>query len=217
MRRRIVIILAIALGLAVTASPTVASASAPVHTGTVTVMLMTPPKAKLPLVNTGIVMENETGTIRSGLTDLAGQITLYDVPEGSHWHIIATPQIVLGQGQLLPGNKWGITVLAGEHSWVAVVLRIGGSIGGGVRNAAGPVGGVRVTATGGWSNKAYSTTTNGAGRYSIGGLPSGDYIVSYKYAGYTAATNERPVTAQYSTNAWSIWTGVDGYLTPSAP
>lgn len=187
-------------------------------TGTVTVMLMTPPKERLPLVNVGIVMTDEFGATRTGLTDLDGELTLENVPVGSHWSIAATPQLVAGRWGRIAGVRWGVTVEAGQHDWVVVVLRYGGSITGGVTTAAGvPARNAPVVAVGGWSQKTYRTWTDNSGRYSIGSLPSGDYTVTYGSTTVGTATTTADITAQYSTNPWSVLTGVDVTLGAPTP
>lgn len=184
-------------------------------TGTITVMLMTPPKEPLPLVNVGIVMTNEFGATRTGLTGLDGKLTLENVPVGSHWSIAATPQSVAGRWGRLVGSRWGVTVAEGQHDWVVVVLRYGGSITGGVTTSAGTAArNAQVTAVGGWSNKTYRTWTDNSGRYSLGSLPSGDYTVTYGSRAIGTATTTVDITAQYSSNPWSVLTGVDVVLAP---
>jgi hypothetical protein len=208
MNRRLaasVIALAIVAGMA---SPAAATA-APAATGTITVMLMTPPKEKLPLVNAGIVMTNEFGVTRTGLTNLEGQLTLQNVPVGSRWSIAATPQLVAGRWQQLPGIRWGVTVTEGRHDWVAVVIRYGGSIGGGVTSADGAARNAAVTAVGGWSNKTYRTWTNNSGRYELGGLPTGEYTVTYRLGTRSATISGVHIDAQYDSLPWSVLTGVD--------
>jgi len=200
----------IALTLVAGAMSPAATVAAPAATGTITVMLMTPPKEKLPLVNAGIVMTNEFGVTRTGLTNLEGQLTLQNVPVGSRWSIAATPQLVAGRWQQLPGIRWGVTVTEGRHDWVAVVIRYGGSIGGAVgtpdgtaaRNAA-------VTAVGGWSNKTYRTWTNNSGRYELGGLPTGEYTVTYRLGGLATTLENIHIDAQYASLPWSVLTGMD--------
>lgn len=187
-------------------------------TGTITVMLMTPPKEPLELVNAGIVMTNEFGATRTGLTNLEGQLTLENVPVGSHWSIAATPQQVAGRWGRLTGVRWGVTVEAGKHDWVVVVLRYGGSISGTVTTAAGVAARTaQVTAVGGWSNKTYRTWTDNSGRYSLGSLPSGDYTVTYGSRAIGLATTTADITAQYSNNPWSVLTGVGVTLAPPTP
>ena len=195
-----------------------AATAAEPATGTITVMLMTPPKEPLPLVNAGIVMTNEFGATRTGLTNLEGELTLENVPVGSHWSIQATPQQVAGRWGRLTGVRWGVTVEAGRHDWVVVVLRYGGSITGGVTTAAGvPARNAPVVAVGGWSQKTYRTWTDNSGRYSIGSLPSGDYTVTYGSKSVGTATTTADITAQYSTNPWSVLTGVDVTLGAPTP
>jgi hypothetical protein len=195
-----------------------AATAAEPATGTITVMLMTPPKEPLPLVNVGIVMTNEFGATRTGLTNLEGELTLENVPVGSHWSIAATPQLVAGRWGRLAGVRWGVTVEAGQHDWVVVVLRYGGSITGGVTTSAGiPARNAQVTAVGGWSNKTYRTSTDNSGRYSLGSLPSGGYTVTYGSKTLGFATTTADITAQYSNNPWSVLTGVDVVLAPPVP
>jgi len=195
-----------------------AATAAEPATGTITVMLMTPPKEPLPLVNAGIVMTNEFGATRTGLTNLEGELTLENVPVGSHWSIQATPQQVAGRWGRLTGVRWGVTVEAGKHDWVVVVLRYGGSISGTVTTAAGVAARTaQVTAVGGWSNKTYRTWTDNSGRYSLGSLPSGDYTVTYGSRAIGLATTTADITAQYSNNPWSVLTGVDVTLAPPTP
>ena len=195
-----------------------AAADATAATGTITVMLMTPPKERLPLVNAGIVMTNEFGATRTGLTNLEGELTLENVAVGSHWSIAATPQQVAGRWGQLAGVRWGVTVEAGKHNWVVVVIRYGGSITGGVTTAAGiPARNAQVTAVGGWSNKTYRTWTDNSGRYSLGSLPSGAYKVTYGSRAIGTATITTDITAQYSNNPWSVLTGVDVRLAPPTP
>lgn len=203
------IALAAALGML---APTAAVAAEPAATGTITVMLMNPLKEKLPLVNAGIVMTNELGARRTGLTNLEGQLTLSNVPAGSRWSIAAQPQLVAGRWCLLAGNRSGVTVTAGQHVWVVVVIRYGASISGTVTTPEGAARTAAVIATGGWSNKTYRTWTNNSGRYELGCLPSGEYSVVYRSGQYTSTSTGIRVHAQYSTLPWSVLTGMDAAL-----
>jgi hypothetical protein len=212
-RRLAASILTVVVGLGMLAGPAAADEAG--ATGTITVMLMTPPKEKLPLVNAGIVMTNEFGQTRTGLTNLEGQLTLENVPVGSRWSIAATPQLVAGQWQRLPGIRWGVTVTEDQHDWVAVVIRYGGSITGGVTTPTGEgARNAQVKAVGGWSNKTYTTWTNNSGRYSLGGLPTGEYTVTYGNRAMGIATFRTHIDAQYDTKPWSVLTGVDVTLVP---
>lgn len=227
---RLSTVIVIATALGVIASPGAAMAATPVDgtvagsvagtvastaatTGTVTVMLMNPQKEPFPLVNVGVSMVNENGVRKFGLTNLEGEVTLTNVPVGSRWHIIATPQQVAGRWALLTGMRWDVTVTAGQHDWVVVVLRYGGSINGTVSTAAGPSRLATVTAVGGWSNGTYQTSTNGSGKYELGGLPSGDYVIYFRFGDYPVAKTMRHITAQYADNPWSVLTGVDAVIT----
>jgi hypothetical protein len=209
-----VMLITMALGMAV--SPAVAGETT--GTGTITVMLMDPLKQKLPINSAGIVMTNEFGATRTGLTNLEGQLTLENVPVGSRWSIAATPPSRNGQGQWarLAGVRWGVTVTEGQHDWVVVVLRYGGSITGGVTTATGEAArNAQVRAVGGWSNKVYTTWTNNSGRYSLGGLPTGEYTVTYGTRAMGQATIHRHIDAQYADKPWSVLTGVDVALAPA--
>jgi hypothetical protein len=213
-KRLVVTAIAMVIGFGMMAGPAAATES--VGTGTITVMLMDPLKQKLPIVNAGIVMTNEFGATRTGLTNLEGQLTLENVAAGSHWSIAATPQLVAGQWSRLPGVRWGVTVVAGQHDWVVVVIRYGGSITGGVTTAAGEAArNAQVRAVGGWSNKTYTTSTNNSGRYSLGGLPTGEYTVTYGTKSTGQATITRHIDAQYGDKPWSVLTGVDVTLAPA--
>ena len=205
---------ALTFALGTLGAPAAAAADS-AATGTVTVMLMTPPKEPLPLVNVGIVMTNEFGATRTGLSNLEGELTLENVPVGSHWSIAAQPQLVAGRWGRLAGVRWGVTVEAGKHVWSVVVLRYGGSISGGVTTSAGIAArNAQVTAVGGWSNKTYRTWTDNSGRYSLGSLPSGDYTVTYGSRAIGLATKTVHVTAQYSNDPWTVLTGFDATLAP---
>ena len=218
MNRRIAAsVAALALALGALGAPA-ATAAETAATGTITVMLMTPPKEPLLLVNVAIVMTNEFGATRTGLTNLEGELTLENVAVGSHWSIAAQPHLVAGRWGRLAGVRWGVTVEAGKHVWSVVVLRYGGSIGGGVTTSTGVAArNAQVTAVGGWSNKSYRTSTDNSGRYSLGSLPSGDYTVTYGSKQLGLATTTAHITAQYSNNPWSVLTGVDVVLAPPAP
>jgi hypothetical protein len=213
-KRLVATAITMVIGFGMMAGPAAATES--VGTGTVTVMLMDPLKRKLPIVNAGIVMTNEFGATRTGLTDLGGRLTLENVAAGSHWRIAATPQLVAGQWSRLPGVRWGVTVVAGQHDWVVVVIRYGGSITGGVTTSAGGAArNAQVRAVGGWSNMTYTTSTDNSGRYSLGGLPTGEYTVTYGTRATGRATIARHIDAQYGDKPWSVLTGVDVALAPS--
>jgi hypothetical protein len=66
-----------------------------------------------------------------------------------------------------------------------------------------------VTAVGGWSNKTYRTWTNNSGRYELGGLPTGEYTVTYRLGTRSATISGVHIDAQYDSLPWSVLTGVD--------
>jgi hypothetical protein len=217
-RRLAATMVMVAIGLGMGVAPAAADETAAAATGTITVMLMDPLKQKLPIVNAGIVMTNEFGATRTGLTNPDGQLTLENVPVGSRWSIAATPQLVNGEGRWarLPGVRWGVTVTEGRHDWVVVVLRYGGSVTGGVTTATGEAArNAQVRAVGGWSNKVYTTWTNNSGRYSLGGLPTGDYTITFGTRATGQTTIRRHIDAQYGDKPWSVLTGVDVTLAPA--
>ena len=108
------------------------------------------------------------------------------------------------------GVRWGVTVEAGKHVWSVVVLRYGGSISGGVTTSAGIAArNAQVTAVGGWSNKTYRTWTNNSGRYELGGLPTGEYTVTYRLGGLATTLESVHIDAQYAALPWSVLTGMD--------
>ncbi|WP_213815031.1 carboxypeptidase-like regulatory domain-containing protein [Glaciihabitans sp. dw_435] len=188
-----------------------AASAATTSTGTVTVMLMTTSKQELAMAGASVVMTNEKGVVRSGRTASNGQVTLYDAPAGDHWMIRAVAPAGAGIWTRLPGVRWGVPVTAGKHSWVVVVMRLGGSIGGTVRdNAGNPVPGALVVATGSDVKMTVTTHADAQGRYSVNGLPLSDFLVEYSRApGYPVTGWWWSVRAQYGDKPRTLITNAD--------
>jgi len=169
---------AVALTLVgVLVAPVTAASAAP-DDGTLTVMLTDPEKQ--PLAMEGVVVEllGAGGRIEDTATsDRRGRLTFDEVPAGT-WSLHGEREGEYGFADVLPADRAGVTVTAGVHDTVVLVMRKGASIGGTARNPYGAdLYGAAVVVRG-WNTGTVRRTVAGPdGRYWVHGLPSDDYSV----------------------------------------
>jgi hypothetical protein len=183
---------------AVTEHPA-ATLAAPGH-GALTVMLTDPEKQ--PLAMDGVVVDLRTGdgsVAETATSDQRGRLTFDDVPAGT-WSLHGERTGEHGFDDVLPSDRSQVTVTAGAHDTVVLVMRKGASIGGTAHNPYGAdLSGAAVVVRG-WNTGTVERTVTGAdGHYWVHGLPSDDYSVQVN-----AHDESLPAWPSHKSESWGF-------------
>jgi len=147
-------------------------------TGTLTVMIITTSGQKLPLANVVVGLYGPLQFNATQRTDASGQTTFTGLKEGSQYTVQVSQRGDHGAWTRLSNYKENVTVVAGEQRWLALRMRLAGSIGGRIVNQSGvPVANMMVRAYGALTRTSENDYTDADGYYVIRGLSTDDYRV----------------------------------------
>jgi hypothetical protein len=142
--------------------------------------MLTDPE-KRPLAMPGVVVELRDGNGRiedTATSDARGRLTFAGVPAGTTWSLHGERAGEYGFDDVLPSERSDISVSAGSHDTVVLVMRKGASIGGTATNPYGAALSGAAIVVRGWNTGTVRHTYAGAdGHYWVHGLPSDDYSV----------------------------------------
>ena len=146
--------------------------------GTLTVMIISTSGQKLPLANVVVGLYGPLQFNATRRTDATGQTTFTGLAEGSQYTVQVSQRGDHGAWTRLSNYKENVTVTGGQHVWLALRMRLAGSIGGRIVNQSGvPVANMMVRARGALTRSSEHDYTDADGYYVIRGLASDDYRV----------------------------------------
>jgi len=146
--------------------------------GTLTVMIISTSGQKLPLANVVVGLYGPLQFNATQRTDATGQTTFTGLAEGSQYTVQVSQRGDHGAWTRLSNYKENVTVTGGQHVWLALRMRLAGSIGGRIVNQSGvPVAKMMVRARGALTRSSEHDYTDADGYYVIRGLASDDYRV----------------------------------------
>ena len=146
--------------------------------GTLTVMIISTSGQKLPLANVVVGLYGPLQFNATQRTDATGQTTFTGLAEGSQYTVQVSQRGDQGAWTRLSNYKENVTVTGGQHVWLALRMRLAGSIGGRIVNQSGvPVANMMVRARGALTRSSEHDYTDADGYYVIRGLASDDYRV----------------------------------------
>ena len=146
--------------------------------GTLTVMIISTSGQKLPLANVVVGLYGPLQFNATQRTDATGQTTFTGLAEGSQYTVQVSQRGDHGAWTRLSNYKENVTVTGGQHVWLALRMRLAGSIGGRIVNQSGvPVANMMVRARGALTRSSEHDYTDADGYYVIRGLASDDYRV----------------------------------------
>ena len=175
-RIRIAVVASLLVASSVVAVPTAAQAATP--TGAVTVMLITPSAQKLPIAGAAVAISGPRNYYRITTTSAAGRATFSGVPVGSGYTVLAAQEPGQTPVRLSAENN-AVAVTAGGHVWVALKLRLAGSVSGRVLDQNGAPAAGRVFLFGLTTRTSRSATTDAAGDYTVRGLYTDNFRVTF--------------------------------------
>lgn len=147
-------------------------------TGTLTVMIITTSGQKLPLANVVVGLYGPLQFSASQRTDASGQTTFTGLQQGSQYTVHVSQRGDQGAWTRLSNYKENVSVVADTHQWLALRMRLAGSIGGRIVNQSGvPVPNLMVRAHGALTRASEHDYTDADGYYVIRGLLSDSYRV----------------------------------------
>ena len=147
-------------------------------TGTLTVMIITTSGHKLPLANVVVGLYGPLQFSATQRTDASGQTTFTGLKPGSQYTVQVSQRGDHGAWTRLSNYRENVSVVAGSHSWLALRMRLAGSISGCIVNQSGvPVANLMVRARGALTRSSEFDYTDADGYYVIRGLSSDDYRV----------------------------------------
>jgi len=156
----------------------VAQPASAAPTGTLTVMIISTSGQKLPLANVVVGLYGPLQFNATQRTDATGQTTFTGLAEGSQYTVQVSQRGDHGVWTRLSNYKENVTVAGGQHVWLALRMRLAGSIGGRIVNQSGvPVANMMVRARGALTRSSEHDYTDADGYYVIRGLASDDYRV----------------------------------------
>jgi len=156
----------------------VAQPASAAPTGTLTVMIISTSGQKLPLANVVVGLYGPLQFNATQRTDATGQTTFTGLAEGSQYTVQVSQRGDHGAWTRLSNYKENVTVTGGQHVWLALRMRLAGSIGGRIVNQSGvPVANMMVRARGALTRSSEHDYTDADGYYVIRGLASDDYRV----------------------------------------
>ena len=147
-------------------------------TGTLTVMIISTSGQKLPLANVVVGLYGPVQFNATQRTDASGQTTFAGLPAGSQYTVQVSQRGDQGAWTRLSNFAENVSVAAGNHRWLALRMRLAGSIGGRIVNQSGvPVENTMVRAYGALTRSSEHDYTDADGYYVIRGLSSDNYRV----------------------------------------
>ena len=184
-------------------------------TGTLTVMIITTSGQKLPLANVVVGLYGPLQFNATQRTDASGQTTFTGLKEGSQYTVQVSQRGDHGAWTRLSNYKENVTVVAGEQRWLALRMRLAGSIGGRIVNQSGvPVANMMVRAYGALTRTSENDYTDADGYYVIRGLSTDDYRVEIVENPGSPLIIRRvvPVSAQHGSVAQTAVDYINGIL-----
>ena len=146
--------------------------------GTLTVMIITTSGQKLPLANVVVDLYGPQQFTATQRTDASGQTTFTGLAEGSQYTVNVSQRGDHGAWTRLSNYAEHVSVSASQHRWLALRMRLAGSISGRIVNQSGvPVANKMVQARGALTRSSEHDFTDADGYYVIRGLSSDDYRV----------------------------------------
>lgn len=147
-------------------------------TGTLTVMIIATSGQKLPLANVVVGLYGPLQFNATQRTDATGQTTFTGLEAGSQYTVQVSQRGDHGAWTRLSNYRENVSVVAGEQRWLALRMRLAGSIGGRIVNQSGvPVANTMVRAYGALTRSSEHDYTDADGYYVIRGLSTDNYRV----------------------------------------
>jgi len=166
-------------GIAQPASATdTAQSASTAPTGSLTVMIITTSGQKLALPDVVVGLYGPLQFSVTQRTDASGQTTFTGLKPGSQYTVHVSQRGDHGAWTRLSNYRENVSVVAGHHTWLALRMRLAGSIGGRIVNQSGvPVANLMVRARGALTRASEYDYTDADGYYVIRGLLSDNYRV----------------------------------------
>jgi hypothetical protein len=183
--------------------------------GTLTVMIITTSGVKLPLANVVVGLYGPLQFNVTQRTDASGQTTFTGLKQGSQYTVQVSQRGDQGAWTRLSNYAENVTVVAGQHRWLALRMRLAGSIGGRIVNQSGvPVANMMVRAYGAVTRSGEHDYTDADGYYVIRGLSSDNYRVEIVENPGSPLIIRRvvPVSAQHGDVAQTAVDVINGVL-----
>jgi Carboxypeptidase regulatory-like domain len=147
-------------------------------TGTLTVMIITVSGQKLPLANVVVGIYGPLQFNATQYTDASGQTTFTGLRPDWQYTVAVSQRGDHGVWTRLSNYQENVSVVAGSHRWLALRMRLAGSIGGRIVNQSGvPVANMVVRAFGATTRTSEIDYTDADGYYVIRGLSTDNYRV----------------------------------------
>lgn len=188
--------------------------------GTLTVMIISTSGQKLPLANVVVGLYGPLQFNVTQRTDATGQTTFTGLPVGSQYTVQVSQRGDQGAWTRLSNYKENVSVVAGTHQWLALRMRLAGSIGGRIVNQSGvPVPNMMVRAYGALTRSGEHDYTDADGYYVIRGLSSDNYRVEIVENPGSPLIIRRvvPVEAQHGNVAQTAVDYINGVLQQPYP
>lgn len=198
----------------------VAQPASAAPTGTLTVMIITTSGEKLPLANVVVGLYGPLQFNVTQRTDATGQTTFTGLPVGSQYTVQVSQRGDQGAWTRLSNYQENVSVVSGSHRWLALRMRLAGSIGGRIVNQSGvPVGNMMVRAYGALTRSSEHDYTDADGYYVIRGLSSDSYRVEIVENAGSPLIIRRvvPVLAQHGDVAQTSVDYINGVLQQPYP
>jgi hypothetical protein len=146
--------------------------------GTLTVMIITTSGVKLPLADVVVGLYGPLQFSVTQRTDASGQTTFTGLKQGSQYTVQVSQRGDQGAWTRLSNYAENVSVVSGQHRWLALRMRLAGSIGGRIVNQSGvPVPNMMVRAHGALTRSSENDYTDADGYYVIRGLSTDNYRV----------------------------------------
>ena len=184
-------------------------------TGALTVMIISTSGQKLPLANVVVGLYGPLQFNATQRTDATGQTTFTGLQAGSEYTVQVSQRGDHGAWTRLSNYRENVSVVAGQQRWLALRMRLAGSIGGRIVNQSGvPVGNVMVRASGALTRSSEHDYTDADGYYVIRGLSSDNYRVEVVENAGSPLIIRRvvPVVAQHGNVAQTAVDYINGVL-----
>jgi hypothetical protein len=210
-------LLLVGTGLAqpASAAPTGTQSATAASTGSLTVMIITVSGQKLALPDVLVGLHGPLQFSASLRTDASGQATFTGLKPGSQYSVNVSQPGDHGAWTRLSNYKLDVSVVAGHHVWLALRMRLAGSIGGRIVNQSGvPVANLKVQARGALTRTSEYDYTDADGYYVIRRLYSDDYRVQIVADPGSPQIIRRvvPVEAQHGDVAQTFVNYINGVL-----
>lgn len=184
-------------------------------TGTLTVMLITVSGQKLPLANVVVGIYGPLQFNATQYTDASGQTTFTGLSPDWQYTVAVSQRGDHGIWTRLSHYEENVSVAAGSHRWLALRMRLAGSIGGRIVNQSGvPVANMMVRAFGATTRTSEIDYTDADGYYVVRGLATDNYRVEIVENPGSPLIIRRvvPVSDQHGTVAQTAVDNINGIL-----